>query len=1029
MKESRRVNIIFRDFRLDTVNQCVWRGEVRISLTPRAFAVLRFLVEHPGRLVTHDELMDALWPETYVQPEVLRKYILEIRKTLGDQPAKPVFIETLPKRGYQFIAPVRGEGSASLTNLDRPGKLVGRQAALAQLDLHLKKALRGRRQLVFVTGEAGIGKTTLIDAFLHEIDCHPNLRIARGQCIEGYGGKEAYYPLLEALGRLVRDPDAGFAVQALALRAPTWLIQFPSLVRADQKQALQQEILGATRERMVREVCEALEAITAERCLILILEDLHWVDHSTLDVISALARRREPSKLLLLGNYRPGAVMLSDNPLKVLKQDLLVRQMCYEVALERFGESEIAEYLAARFPDSELPSGLAGLIRRHSDGNALFMVAILEEMVKKGIISNGQGTWRLTEQLDRIDPGIPETLRELLSISFEQLALQEQNILKCASVAGERFSVWAVSSVLDIDVVQVEEICETLAARQQFIRAAGDHQLEGRLLSAQYEFRHTLYREFLYERLSATEGRRFHRRLAERMEAACSPLAPGVASELAFHFEEGREYEWAIHYLILVSENAARRYALQNAIDVLQHALELLSNLTPESGLELELQIRQRIGDAHYSLGEMLQSAEVYSAVAERAEQSGLATALINALIGEASSASLFDPERCIAACERAAEVSAGQNNLGAQACAQLLASSWRIGFNGWKKDDADCCAAAIEKIGRLADYDLSSGNRILCALILYVQVQCVQSEHQAALRNVEACLPRLVESQTTWEYLSSHMAKAMALGGLGQLGKAKGVLMKGMEVSEKAQNATWVRVFQGALAHLKYLAFDFEAALRDSEVMLKAGREAPGQAWTLNSITAGLSELELGRPKRALRHFERVRNGQVGPKSFLDWYWRMLGLFGSSRAHLAIGNLANAGRDADILLQTALSCADRSLQGLAWAVKGQAVQAEGRLEDVRDCTEKALSAMNDFESPIYAWRVHIIAADFYQCSNDSNAAERHRENAKTLILQLADSFDQEDPHRESLLSAALVRRVLGRLRSLTTTPEQPKVK
>src|SRR5262249_58579353 len=172
-------------------------------------------------------------------------------------------------------------------------------------------------------------------------------------------------------------------------RAPTWLIQFPSLVRADQKLALQQEILGATRERMVREVCEALDAIAAERCLILILEDLHWVDHSTLDVISALARRREPSKLLLLGDYRPGDVMRSDNPLKVLKQDLLVRQMCYEVALERFGESEIAEYLASRFPDSELPSGLAGLIRRHSDGNALFMVAILEEMVKKGIISNG----------------------------------------------------------------------------------------------------------------------------------------------------------------------------------------------------------------------------------------------------------------------------------------------------------------------------------------------------------------------------------------------------------------------------------------------------------------------------------------------------------------------------------------------------------------------------------------------------------------------------------------------------------------
>src|SRR5262249_31434060 len=243
-----------------------------------------------------------------------------------------------------------------------------------------------------------------------------------------------------------------------------------------------------------------------------------------------------------------------------------------------------------------------------------------------------------------------------------------------------------------------------------------------------------------------------------------------------------------------------------------------------------------------------------------------------------------------------------------------------------------------------------SAGDRILYAHILYAQIQYVQSDYQGALQNVETCFPMLVESQNTWEYLSSHMAKAMALMGLGQLGEVHDVLMKGMEVSEKAHNHTWMRGFRGALAHLKFLAFDFEAALHDSEALQKEGHEVPGQAWTLNTITAGLSELELGRPKQDLQRFERVRNGHVGPKRFLDWYWRMLGLFGSSSAHLAIGDLANAGRDADLFLQAALSCADRSLQGLAWAVKAQVVHAEGRWADARDCIEKALSAMKDFE-------------------------------------------------------------------------------
>src|SRR5262249_20685698 len=197
----------------------------------------------------------------------------------------------------------------------------------------------------------------------------------------------------------------------------------------------------------------------------------------------------------------------------------------------------------------------------------------------------------------------------------------------------------------------------------------------------------------------------------------------------------------------------------------------------------------------------------------------------------------------------------------------------------------------------------------------------------------------------------------------------------------------------------------------------------------TLNSITAGVGELELGRPKQTLRHFERGGNGQEGSKSFLDWYWRMLGLYGARKAHLATGNLGKDGRDAHPFLQAAQSCADRSLQGLAWAVKAQVIQAEGRWEDARDCIEKALSTMKDFEIPIFAWRVQIMASDFYQGSKDSKAAERHRENAKTLILQLANSFDQEDPHRESLLSAAPVRRILGRLRNLTATLEQSKVK
>src|SRR5215475_11787332 len=118
----------FQTFRLDPANQCLWRGEHRVPLTPKAFDVLRYLVEHPGRLVTQDELLEALWPETYVNPELIKKYILGIRKALGDQHENPAYIETLPKRGYQFIAPITDPIAEGLHDLspDVTSKIVGR---------------------------------------------------------------------------------------------------------------------------------------------------------------------------------------------------------------------------------------------------------------------------------------------------------------------------------------------------------------------------------------------------------------------------------------------------------------------------------------------------------------------------------------------------------------------------------------------------------------------------------------------------------------------------------------------------------------------------------------------------------------------------------------------------------------------------------------------------------------------------------------------------------------------------------------
>src|SRR5208337_4278898 len=243
------------------------------------------------------------------------------------------------------------------------GKLVGRERALSELSNCLGKAVEGERQIVFITGEAGIGKTALVDEFQSRAAAEvTGLRIARGQCVEGYGGKEAYYPMLEALRELCRSSTGDQVLETLAAQAPTWLVQFPALVKREQREMLQREILGATWERMLREIGDALETITSAGPLLLVFEDLQWVDYSTIDLVSALARRRGPAKLMLIATKRPVDMVIPEHPLKVLKQDLLLHQMCRELALEPLGEAEVAEYLAAESSEANVPEGLAKLV-------------------------------------------------------------------------------------------------------------------------------------------------------------------------------------------------------------------------------------------------------------------------------------------------------------------------------------------------------------------------------------------------------------------------------------------------------------------------------------------------------------------------------------------------------------------------------------------------------------------------------------------------------------------------------------------
>src|SRR5262245_39317235 len=281
-------HLAFGPFHLDGAQGHLWQGEQVITLRPQSLALLRYLVAHPGRLVTKTELRQHVWAGAHVTNTVLRVCVHEIRQALGDVAAAPRYLETVGRQGYRFLLGDTPESLPALT----PGPLVGRQGDVEAIEQYVQRAAQGARQLVLLSGEAGIGKTTVVEMVLARLDLGSGVRVARGQCAEHYGEGEPYLPLLEALGQLCRGPQPAAVVEVLRRNAPLWLGQLLGVLSEAEQERLQRQVQGASAARMLRELAEALDVLAADVPLVVVLEDLQWSDQSTVDALAYVAQRR-----------------------------------------------------------------------------------------------------------------------------------------------------------------------------------------------------------------------------------------------------------------------------------------------------------------------------------------------------------------------------------------------------------------------------------------------------------------------------------------------------------------------------------------------------------------------------------------------------------------------------------------------------------------------------------------------------------------------------------------------------------------
>jgi predicted ATPase len=559
----------FGTFTLDTLNECLWQGGARIGLPPKPFAVLRYLVEHAGRLVTHDELLDALWPETYVQPQILRTYMLDLRKVLDDDARNPRFIQSLPKRGYCFIASVENaitNGMAATETISAVGapasNLIGRNRELVALHNAMRTARAGIRQVIFLTGESGIGKSAVVEAFRSQAEAVGSLLIAHGQCIPGFAGKQEYYPLADAF----RCGSGSTLAEAIC--------------RILNKNAIKPEDAGAESDVAAAspvpgELCAALEDLAGEKPLLLILEDLQWADESTLAVLSALARRRGDAKLAIVTTLAPQTGSLFETVTRLM-HDLRMRRLCSEIAMSRLGRLDAAALIRAHLRQDALPAGMADFVFEHSEGNPRFMLSMLEHLVAEKILISTDGQrWELRKPLEATDAATPGELAHMIELDIEHLSVEEQQLLEAGSLAPVAFPAWMVAAALGRDLASTEEACDALVRRVSFVKRAGEDELPDGTRSSFYVFVHAMFREVLYQRQSAARRAARHVRVAERLRAIFYGRDELIARDAATHYEAAGDWTNAAAMLRIALRRAMNMQAYGEAAELHQHIARL----------------------------------------------------------------------------------------------------------------------------------------------------------------------------------------------------------------------------------------------------------------------------------------------------------------------------------------------------------------------------------------------------------------------------------------------------------------------
>ena len=908
--------------------------------------------------------------------------------------------------------------------------MVGRAADLTALQVLIDQTKQGEGQVALISGEAGIGKSRLV-AEGKTYATVQGFRLLQGNCFPG-DISCPYAPFLDLLRSHFGSQSRTEIAAELRPFAREFFQLVPDLVPLPPDSTPFPPLTPLEPEQEKRRLFEALThcftGLATKQPGMLIVEDVHWSDDTSLEFLHYLARRCARYPLLLLVTYRNDEVHSS---LSHWLTQLDRERLAHEFPLARLTRNDLDVMLRAIFalPRSvqfELPNPIYTL----TEGNPFFIEEILKSLVVAGEIVDTYGTWN-RRPLSELH--VPRSLHDVVQQRTDQLSEPAKQVLRLAAIAGRRFDFALLQQLTQLDEQQMLTLMKELIASQLVVEESEER----------FAFRHALTREAIYSELLARERKALHRTVAETIEHLYTTSIDGHMAELAYHYYEAGVWAKALEYAQRAGERAQRLYDSRAAIEQFTLAVDASRSLA----LTAPAMLYRARGQAYETLGAFEQALSDYERALEIAQQTQDGSMEWQSLLdlgflwagrdyaqaGEWFSKSLeraqalADPKLHARSLNRVGNwlVNTGRAEDGLHAHQEALAIFEALhdpqgmaetfdllgmanGIYGDTVHGVEYYERAIALLRSLNDQQglISS----LTSRVSYASPYMVETTYSVC-EHLEPCSHDSTEALSLARQVDSLTAQALvefAAGGafasFGELGRGLLHAQESLRIATEIQHTQWMAGAYFTLGHVYILLLEANLAVQVLETGLTLAPDI-GSAWWIGNITAYLARAyllqgALPRAETALKAvMARSQQPKNAPERRMSWAWGELAL--------ASDEPEEALSIAERLLASALGTT--RAQPIPWLLKlkGEALGAlERREEAIRTLQEAMQGALARQEQPLL-WQIHRALGWQHRRLKQDDLAQHNFTSARQGIASLASTID-DNYLREHFLQAAL---------------------